>query len=380
MQERDSRSCTPCSPRRSSSGALEAAPEVAEPQESAEPHESEPRGARAAMRVALLLALVVLVALALPFLGPLVLAAWLAAAMRPALAWLAQKLGGRSRAAALLTLSFFVALVGPTLAIIGSLSRDALQLGQRLASSSSGREALAQLVSSDEAAGVAFDPAAIAAMIERHGSRALDLAATLAGIGTGLAIGLFVFFSATYVLLVDGPAAWTWTLRHAPIDPRGLERLRGAFHETGRGLFIGIALTGVVQAAMATIAYVALGIPRAFVLGLVTLFASVVPTVGTALVWLPISIALAITGRTTAALVLAIVGVVVVSGIDNVLRPVLTRWGHLALHTFVLLIAMLGGLALMGRSGIFLGPLIARLAVEIVRMARDAGLVGRAAP
>lgn len=343
--------------------------------------ETSPRGARAALRVALPIALAALVALALPFLGPLVLAAWLAAAMRPALASLAKRLGGRSRAAAFLTLSFLVAVLGPALALVGSLSMDALQLGRRLAGSRSGREALAQLVSSDDTSGaMTFDLAAAASMIERHGTRALDLAGALAGIGTELALGLLVFFGAAYALLVDGPAAWTWTLRHAPIDPRGLERLRAAFHETGRGLFVGIGLTGVVQAAMATIAYVALGIPRAFVLGLVTLLASVVPTVGTALVWLPISIALAIAGRTTAALTLAMVGVLVVSSIDNVLRPVLTRWGHLELHTFVLLIAMLGGLALLGTSGIFLGPLIARLAVEIVRMARDAGLVGRAAP
>ncbi|MDQ3034108.1 MAG: AI-2E family transporter [Myxococcota bacterium] len=336
-----------------------------------------PRGARAALRVALLIALVALVALALPFLAPLVLAAWLAAAGRPLLAILAEKLGRRSRAAAVLTLSFFVLLVGPALALAASLSMDAIQLGNRLASSRSGREALAQLVSTDEVTGSTFDPAAVFAMVERHGARALELASTLAGIGTELAIGLFVFFTAAYVLLVDGPAAWTWTLRHAPIDPRGLERLRSAFHETGRGIFIGIGLTGLAQAALATAAYLALGIPRAFVLGLLTLIASVFPTVGTALVWLPVSIALAITGRTTAALVLVVIGVVLVSGIDNVLRPALTRWGHLELHTFVLLIAMLGGLALMGPAGIFLGPLIARLAVEIVRMARDAGLVGR---
>lgn len=338
---------------------------------------SGPIGARATLRVGLVVAIVALVALAMPFVAWLVLAAWLAAAMRPWLAVLARRLGGRSRAAAVLTLAFFVALLGPMLALAGSLSLDAMQLGQRLARSASGREALAQLVSSDDAAGYAFDPAAIFAMIERHGTRALELVGTLAGITAELALGLFVFFSAAYVLLVDGPGAWKWSLRHAPMDVNGLERLRSAFHETGRGLFIGIGLTGVVQAAIATVAYLALGVPRAFVLGLVTLITSVLPTVGTALVWVPVSIALAITGRTTAALVLALVGVFLVSTIDNVLRPVLTRSGHLELHAFVVLISMLGGLALLGTSGIFLGPLIARLAVEIVRMAREAGLVGR---
>jgi predicted PurR-regulated permease PerM len=336
-------------------------------------------GPSAALRVALVVALVALLALALPFVPWLILAAWLAAAVRPWLAMLARKLGGRSRAAALLTLAFLIVLVGPVLAVFGSLSMDAIDLGRRLGSSGSGVDALTQLVSSDNsttAAASAFDPSAAWAMLEQHGARALEVASTLAGIGAELALGLFVFFSAAYFLLVEGPAAWTWTLLHAPVDARGLERLRAAFHETGRGLFVGIGLTGVIQASIATVAYVALDVPRALVLGLVTLFASVLPSIGTALVWVPISVALAITGRTSAAAVLAIVGVVVVSSIDNVLRPWLTRWGHLELHPFVVLVAMLGGLALLGTPGLFLGPLIARLAVEIVRMAREAGLVG----
>jgi predicted PurR-regulated permease PerM len=338
----------------------------------------EPTRARAALKVGLVVALVALVALTLPFLAPLVLAAWLAAAVRPWLAVLAEKLGGRRRGAALLTLGLFVVVFAPIVALAGSLGMDALQLGQRLTSSASGREALGRLVSSDDASGSSFDPAAISQMIEQHGTRALELAGALAGIGAELALGLFVFFSAAFVLLVDGPAAWSWTLRHAPMDAKGLERLRSAFHETGRGLFVGIGLTGLVQATIATAAYLALGIPRAFVLGLVTLLASVLPTIGTALVWVPVAIALAVTGRTTEAVVLTVIGVVVVSSIDNVLRPVLTHRGHLELHAFVVLIAMLGGLALLGTSGLFLGPLIARLSVEIVRMAREAGLVGRA--
>lgn len=328
-----------------------------------------------ALRVGLGAAVIVLTALTAPFIAWLVPAAWLTSAVQPWMKPLAKKLGG-PHAAAIVTLSLFLLILGPILALAGSLLMDAIQLGTQLGGSPSGREALAQLVSPDGGETMSFDVAAIMAMIERHGERALELAGTLAGIGAEVALGLFVFFSAAYALLVNGPAAWEWTLAHAPLDNKGLERLRLAFHETGRGLFVGIGLTGLLQAGIATIAYLALGVPRAFVLGLVTFLASVLPTIGTALVWVPVSIALAITGRPTAAIILAVVGVVVVSSIDNILRPLLTRYGQLELPTFVLLIAMLGGLALLGTSGLFLGPLLARLAVEIVRMAREAGLVG----
>ena len=335
-------------------------------------------GAPAALRVALVVALVALVALVLPFMPWLVLAAWVATATRPGLARLSLLLGGRRRGAAVMTLGLLVVIVGPLLALVGLLAADAVELATRLSRSASGQEALAQLVSADDVGGITFDPAALLSMVQDYGARALALAGTLAGLGAELAIGVFVFFSAAYVLLVDGPAAWQWTVAHAPLDEPGLDRLRRAFHETGRGLFIGIGLTGVVQAGIATVAYLALGIPRALVLGLLTFFASVIPTVGTALVWIPIAIALAITGRTTAAIVLTLVGLLVISSIDNVLRPLLTRSGRLALHTFVLLISMLGGLAIFGPAGLFLGPLIARLSVEIVLMAREAGLVGHA--
>ena len=333
-----------------------------------------------ALRVGLGVAVVALVALATPFIAWLVPAAWLTTAVHPWMTALSRKLGPRKlggpRAAAIVTLSLLLLILGPIMALAGSLLMDAIQLGGQLGSSPSGRDALARLVSPDGGEAMSFDITAMMSVIERHGARALELAGMLAGIGAEVALGLFVFFSAAYALLVNGGSAWRWTLEHAPLDNKKLERLRLAFHETGRGLFIGIGLTGLLQAGIATTAYLALGVPRALVLGLVTLLASVLPTIGTALIWVPISIALAITGRPTAAIILALIGVVVVSSIDNILRPLLTRFGQLDLPTFVLLIAMLGGLALFGASGLFLGPLLARLAVEIVRMAREEGLVG----
>jgi predicted PurR-regulated permease PerM len=351
-----------------------AADRIETPQERVQPMRPD-----RALQLGLWVALAALAVLALPFTAPLVLAAWLAAALRPWLARLARRLGGRHRAAAVLTLLFFLVLMAPLTFIGVSLGVDAVQLAGSLASSDSGRDALADLVSSDDTTGLSFDPSAVAGMVERYGARALELAGSVAGTLAELTLGVFVFLSAAYVLLVDGPRAWAWTRAHAPVDPAGLERLRLAFHETGRGLFVGIGLTGLLQAGVATVAYLALGIPRALVLGLVTLFASILPTVGTALVWVPVCIGLLVTGRTTAALILAIVGVVVVSAIDNVLRPVLSRFGHLSLPSLVLLIAMLGGLSILGTSGLFLGPLIARLAVEVVRMARDRGMVGESA-
>ena len=105
-------------------------------------------------------------------------------------------------------------------------------------------------------------------------------------------------------------------------------------------------------------------------LGLLTCVASLIPSVGTALVWVPIAVGLALAGRTGSAAIMAVVGVVVIGTVDNVMRPVFARFGKLELSTFVLLTSIFGGLAIFGTWGLLLGPLFARLAKEALVMAR----------
>jgi predicted PurR-regulated permease PerM len=112
-------------------------------------------------------------------------------------------------------------------------------------------------------------------------------------------------------------------------------------------------------------------VPEPFVLGLMTLMASVLPSVGTALVWVPVTIGLALTGRTEAAIGMGVIGVAVIGSIDNLVRPLLARWGQLALPSYLIMVSMFGGIALVGASGVVLGPLVLRLAKEALVMARE---------
>jgi predicted PurR-regulated permease PerM len=103
------------------------------------------------------------------------------------------------------------------------------------------------------------------------------------------------------------------------------------------------------------------------VLGLLTTAAALIPSVGTALVWVPVTAGLFLAGRDQAALVLLGVGLFV-SVVDNLVRPGLSRYGKLELSSFVVLVAMLGGVAAFGGFGLLLGPLFVRLAVEGFRL------------
>jgi predicted PurR-regulated permease PerM len=336
----------------------------------------DPRQQVTAFRWMVLLLVGAAAAVFVPFWAPLVLAAWAAVMARPLLMKTAKLTGGRHRAAGALVVLLVAMLFVPLVASVISLSRGALELGHNIAQSRGAKSALIAVVSGGDqsgqgdAASILQSPQRIFALLQEHGAQAASLLTGIASLATDALLGFFVFIYAVYVFLVDGPSLYEWAEKHAPLEIEHTRRLVAAFNETGRGLLVGVGLTGLAPGVVASITYVALGVPRALVLGLLTCIASLIPSVGTALVWIPIAIGLALAGKTVAAIIMTAVGVLVIGTVDNVLRPVFSRFGNLELSTFVLLTAIFGGLAVFGPWGLLLGPLLARLAKEALIMAR----------
>ncbi len=326
------------------------------------------------------IALVLILAAAatfVPLWAPLVLAAWLASMCRPMFLKLASYTHGRHRAAGALVVLLVMVVLVPLVLVGASLVGSAADLISRVGSSQGTKNALLAMVSGDSSNGagdlsVLKSPERMVALVREHGEQALRIASSVAGAATAGALGAFVFLYAFYTFLVDGSSLYAWAERHVPLDVARARRMVAAFHETGRGLFVGIGLTGLTQGIAATISYVALGVPRALVLGLLTCIASLLPSIGTALVWVPIAAGLALSGRTGAAIALTAIGLLVIGTVDNVFRPFFARFGKLELSSFVLLTAMFGGLAAFGGWGLLLGPLFARLAKEALTLAREA--------
>jgi predicted PurR-regulated permease PerM len=150
--------------------------------------------------------------------------------------------------------------------------------------------------------------------------------------------------------------------------------------ETGRGLLASVVLTALVQAVVATVVYAILGVPRALILGFATFIAAMIPSVGSALVWLPVALGLLFADHPTRAAVLFALGLGVISTSDNVLRPLLARWGSLQLHPFLVLFSMLGGVMILGGWGLILGPLVLRLGLEVLSLVRESTSEGKDAP
>lgn len=314
---------------------------------------------------------------------PLLLAIWFSHLAGGVVGKMERWFGGRRKLAAAVVLVFLVLLFIPVSASIASLVVTATGFAKRFMDNPQLQDILQSIVSSGDAGGATpssaethsfaetFSPSRIVNVLREHGAAALGVLKTFFGATADAVVQIFSFFLATYAFLTLKDAPWRWSAEHLPLDARHLERLRAAFHETGRGLLFGVGLTALSQAIVASIAYTALGVPRALILGQLTFFAAFIPSFGTAIIWVPVAAGLALTGQLAKALILVGIGTVVVGSIDNVLNPLFSRWGRLNLPAFVLILAIFGGFAVFGPWGFLLGPLAVRMAREVLDIARE---------
>jgi predicted PurR-regulated permease PerM len=303
-----------------------------------------------------------------PFVTALVLAAWAAHLLRPAFRRLSGWLHGRQTGAAVLTVALLLVLVAPLAVAVIALVPAARSLLEQLRTSGNPLQALV----SGDASGQSVD---VMQLIREHGMNASRLVAAIGSASIQAIVGVFVFFVVFFGCLVQQEPLARWLERNAPLDGDSLHRLTAAFFEAGRGLLIGNGLTALAQGGIATVTYFALGVPRAALLGVLTVVGALIPLTGPAIVWLPVAAGLLLTGSAIKAAILTAVGVVVVGTVDNVLRPYLAKRAHVGLDTSVVIVAMFGGMALFGAWGLLLGPLVVRLAVEALAIVRERGLV-----
>ena len=324
--------------------------------------------------VAIALSLAALFTL-LPLLLPVIFAAWTATIARPLLDRLERAFSGRRSAAAVMVIGLIVVLVAIASLLVAAVVSGSGELWAVIAGSPSAQSAVEAIVSpgidaNGEALKLPTSFAELLPWIEGHSGDAFRVIGGVAGAAVKSVIGSVIFFFGTWTLLVEGPSAWAWALAHLPLAPHHLRRLGAAFTETGRGILIGVGLTNASQALTAIIVYLALGVPRAVVLGLLTGIAGFVPITGTALIWAPVAAGLYFTDHPVKAAVMVAFGLVI-SLMDNVLRPIFARYGELDLPVFLLFLSVFGGLTAWGVFGAILGPLVIRMAIEALALVRE---------
>lgn len=185
---------------------------------------------------------------------------------------------------------------------------------------------------------------------------------------TVLNIGLITFL--TFIFLKDGHKIYEFIYQIAPIEEKNKKQIARRINETLGAVIRGQLVTALVQAIVAGIVFWALGIPAPLFFGILTFIMAMVPVVGASTVWFPLVIYLITIDAKVKAAVLFLFGALVISLIDNILKPALI--GEKTKLPYVLLFfGILGGIKLYGLMGIFVAPVMLSLFFVLVKIYRE---------
>lgn len=174
----------------------------------------------------------------------------------------------------------------------------------------------------------------------------------------------FIFLYAMFFFLRDGEALLQKIFYYLPLNSKDEARLIEKFTSVTRATIKGTLVIGILQGTLAGIGLAVAGIGGAVFWGAVMVVLSIIPGIGTALVWVPAAIYLAAVGQAKAALLLTLYCGLIVGSIDNLLRPRLVGQ-DVQMPDLMILISTLGGIFLFGVTGFIIGPIVAALFMTI---------------
>ncbi len=198
------------------------------------------------------------------------------------------------------------------------------------------------------------------------GSAAQPIAAFFSGVASGLTSAVLLLFF-YFFLVRDHRQAKDALATFLPLQPADAHDL---IHQTGQvvqAIFAGRFVIALIQGALAGLAYLVLGVPGALLWTSITVLCCLVPAFGSFVAWVPIALYLGLTQSWVKAAILAAWGGIVVGNIDNILYPALVG-KKTDLHTAVIFVAILGGVAVFGISGFILGPVIIAVTLFLLKV------------
>lgn len=171
-------------------------------------------------------------------------------------------------------------------------------------------------------------------------------------------IGFAVMALALYYFFADGPTILRNIENLLPLENPDEEAVWKQFESVCRGVVLGTILAAFVQAALLGVGLAVVGIERVWLLIGVTVLCALIPFIGAAGVYVPVTIYLLWSGHYWGALGLLLYGMLIVSTADNLVRAYVIH-GSSRMHPLAALVSVLGALSLVGLWGVFIGPIVA---------------------
>jgi predicted PurR-regulated permease PerM len=200
---------------------------------------------------------------------------------------------------------------------------------------------------------------------ELVGAWASRQALALVGGITRAVLNLLIATVGLYYLFRSATGLWRRVRPMIPFSTAGTDALGERFGLVTQATLLGIAATGVAQGVTVGLAFWLVGLPNPIVWGSATAVASIFPLVGSALVWGPGVIVLVVGHRYGAAIALGLIGGLITSNIDNVIRPLVYSRVS-GVHPMATLVGAFAGVGLMGLPGLLIGPLAISYLFELL--------------
>ncbi|NGN99522.1 AI-2E family transporter [Grimontia sp. S25] len=205
-----------------------------------------------------------------------------------------------------------------------------------------------------------------ASTLSAMSSQMLGMSSKILGDVTGVFVNFLLMLFVLFFLLRDHDKIINMLRHVSPLSRSQEDTLLDEAEKVAKSAVLGSFLTALAQGIVGGFAMWLAGFAGLF-WGTMMAFASFIPVVGTALIWLPAAAYLLLIGQWEWAAFLAGWGVIVVGSVDNILRPLLMQ-GNSGMNTLLIFFSLIGGLHVYGLMGLIYGPIIFSLTLVLFRM------------
>ncbi len=296
----------------------------------------------------LLVILLLSIFLILPYLTTLLTSMILAYLVYPLYLRLNSKLKNETVTAFILLLAVIFIVIIPLFFVINSLVNESLSLySTALASDIKVNDYLAQGIDR----GLQF-------IVSTASQYIISVPAKL--------LNIFVFFFTFFYFLKDGKRMLEKIKGLLPLEKNQKDKLATELKTVISAILYGLVLTGIIEGIIGALGFYIFDLPSPILWGMVMLIFTILPGVGTSLVWAPAGIIKIILGDTFNGIGILLYGLLIISSIELILKPKFIG-RKTNLHPIIILLGVLGGLSFMGFSGILFGPIILATLLTLIK-------------
>ena len=183
----------------------------------------------------------------------------------------------------------------------------------------------------------------------------------------GLIVKMAIMLYTLFFFIRDGEKFLRMAMRLSNLGMGRESFLYERFIVTARSTLKVTLIIGGIQGILGGLIFIATNVEGALIWGLLMILTAIIPVLGCSIIWAPAGVLMLLTGHIWEGVLILAVGVLVISTVDNLLRPILIG-KDVEMHPLLIFLSMLGGIVLFGFSGFVIGPIIISLFLSILQM------------